>query len=373
MPLKALILNFPSSGKDFRLHIVRHFLEDFFNVDVCVNPVWGNYETKTRFLHNPFIIFNYFFVELRYLIFLFLKIRQYKYDLIIIGYPAYFEAFFLKLFFPRRNANKIFIDFFISLYDTIILDRKKFSPKSIIAKILYSIDKGLLRSFDQILVDTKKNVKRFSDMFGVCPDSFHVLFVGSKNIILKKTYPVYDIKDLQINIGWVGTFIPLHGFDKIIECANILRNENIKFHCIGNGPGNEIEQVRDKINSFNLKNVYLYNELEFEESMQILNKCNFCLGIFGDSEKANSVIPFKVFDYLYLKKPIITMKSDAILELSDFEQIYLVENNAQAIANQILILKGTLFRGNNNDKLLYNTIRNQYILTFNNYINERYK
>jgi glycosyltransferase involved in cell wall biosynthesis len=364
---KVLLINYPASSKDFRLMIMKHFLEKMYGVDVCVNPLWGDYKKKTEIAKNPLNLLRSSLREFKYLIRLLSQIKINDYKFIIIGYPAYIEALILNLFLSKRNKNKIIIDFFLSLYDTLVLDRKAYHEKSIKAKICYYLDKHLLSSFDHLVVDTSANAKRFSSLFKVDSTNFQVLFAGSNSLRLNgKSFRKHTKEKNQntLNIGWVGAIIPLHGIEEIINSAEILRREDIIFHLIGNGPDNELDHIKRIIESKKLNNVVLYDELDYEKSMNILNNCDICLGIFGKSEKAKAVIPFKIFDYLYLSKPIITQKSDAILQIKDFEQLFTVDNDAMSMAEQIQSIE--LNKPCCNKSLLEKTISDQYKCIFKN-------
>mgnify|MGYP001333238880 CR=1 FL=1 len=66
---------------------------------------------------------------------------------------------------------------------------------------------------------------------------------------------------------------------------------------------------------------------------------NLFIGIFGDTIKANLVIPNKIYHYAAMGKPIITMNSPAIKEMfTENKNIILVENNGKELANSILEL-----------------------------------
>ena len=65
-----------------------------------------------------------------------------------------------------------------------------------------------------------------------------------------------------------------------------------------------------------------------------------CLGIFGDTEKTQRVIPNKVYEALAIGKPIITADTPAIRELLSEEAAMLVPAaNPRAIADAILALR----------------------------------
>ena len=85
-------------------------------------------------------------------------IHQRKYDLIFIGFaPQLILPFW---YFKFRN-KAIVIDFFISLYDTFVQDRKKCKEKSLLAKLLIKLDKVTLSKANFIISDTKAHGKYF--------------------------------------------------------------------------------------------------------------------------------------------------------------------------------------------------------------------
>jgi glycosyltransferase involved in cell wall biosynthesis len=78
-----------------------------------------------------------------------------------------------------------------------------------------------------------------------------------------------------------------------------------------------------------------------DELASYLGRAGVCLGVFGQREKTQRVIPCKIFDYLAMAKPLITADTPAIRELlTHGENAYLCPiGNPQALATQILQLK----------------------------------
>jgi glycosyltransferase involved in cell wall biosynthesis len=64
-----------------------------------------------------------------------------------------------------------------------------------------------------------------------------------------------------------------------------------------------------------LPNVRWIEWATYDELRQNLAASDICLGIFGESDKAASVIPNKVFQIVAAGRPLITRDSDAIREL----------------------------------------------------------
>ena len=363
---KILIINYPLKDKNdlFRLINIKIILEiEGFDITIIKNNIWGDYSKKVEILKNPFLLVMSIPKYLKYLNHIKKNLTKNKYYKIIIGHPAFIEALFLRSFLIKNKIiDSVIIDFFISLYDTIILDRNIFKKNIILKYIFFQIDKTLLNKYKYIMVDTNANALRYSNIFHIELIKFKRVIVSSA--LLNSNYEFYENISLNnkiINIGWVGSFIPLHGLEKIIYAAKLIDKKKYLFHIIGNGPKNELIKYYKQVKELGVDHLKFYGELPFIESMKILSKCDILLGVFGDSEKAKTVIPFKIFDYLILKKPIITQYSEAIKELDFSENIIQVENNSYNISKAILNIDF-----NNKEEVNYSiTIKNQFISDLN--------
>ena len=113
---------------------------------------------------------------------------------------------------------------------------------------------------------------------------------------------------------FIGKFIPLHGIEKIIETAGILKSEtDIIFTLVG--LGHLRSEIEKKINEQGLDNVRLMDWIPYNQLSQKMAEADLLLGIFGDSDKAQRVIPNKLFQALAVGKPVLTADTSAIREL----------------------------------------------------------
>jgi glycosyltransferase involved in cell wall biosynthesis len=73
-----------------------------------------------------------------------------------------------------------------------------------------------------------------------------------------------------------------------------------------------------------------------------IRPADVCLGVFGDSPKAQRVVPIKVFVALAMGKPVITGDSPAAREVLTHgtDAILCEMANPHALAQAILLLKG---------------------------------
>ena len=75
-------------------------------------------------------------------------------EVVFIGFAPQLVLPILRRRFKRK---KIIIDFFISLYDTMVCDRKKVREDSLLARILHWIDKKTLEYCYYVITDTKSH------------------------------------------------------------------------------------------------------------------------------------------------------------------------------------------------------------------------
>ena len=107
-----------------------------------------------------------------------------------------------------------------------------------------------------------------------------------------------------------GQFIPLHGIATIIRAARLLREESVEGTLIGRGQ--EAPGIRAMLDDVPLIKLKWIEWVEYGELQRFIEDSDVCLGIFGSSDKAQSVIPNKVFQIVAAGRPLITRDSPAI-------------------------------------------------------------
>src|SRR3546814_10781357 len=116
-----------------------------------------------------------------------------------------------------------------------------------------------------------------------------------------------------MHVLFYGQFIPLHGVDTVIRAARLLRNEPVEWQIIGQGQ--VAPCIRAMLAEEPLPKLHWLEWVEYRQLKQFIAEAELCLGIFGPSEKAASVIPNKVFQLVAAGRPVITRDSAAIREL----------------------------------------------------------
>jgi len=250
--------------------------------------------------------------------------------------PSFCHADVRKI--KRLTNTPVVFDPLISRYLTKVFDYKKvwkYSPRAL--KNFYK-DKIAMGLADVIFCDTHAHLKYFEETIGIDPSKMHVLPVGVNTDEFKPILAKQSSVE-NFTVGFYGSFIPLQGADKIVEAANILREEHINFEMIGEGV--ECRRVKKlAIEKHQLSKVTFTGKVPYEELNAAINKFDICLGIFGGTQKANLVIPNKVYHYAGIRKPIITQDSVGIREIFTHEEnVILTSTEPSEIAEQILRLK----------------------------------
>ncbi len=250
---------------------------------------------------------------------------------IIIGFPGHYDVF-LAFLLGKLFNKKVYYDIFASTYETYIIDRKVIAKKSLRAKFYYILDWLGLKLANYVIIDTKAHGEFYKKLYGLDLKKTILVYVGSDPDYF---YPRM-LKETT-DVLFYGSYQPLQGTDIIIKAAAKL--PKIKFKMIGEGQ--ERKSAENLAKGLKLKNVEFVNWLSISKLSEEIAKAKICLGIFGKFQKADVVIPNKVFDAIASKKAVITSSNKAIREIYNIsqKQIVLVEpDNPLKLASSIDVL-----------------------------------
>lgn len=263
------------------------------------------------------------------------KVRN-SYDVLIVGFQG-IQAVILAKLITRKT---IIFDAFASIYDSMILDRQNFKPKSFVAKYFWWLDKISMSLADVILFDTNENIDFAVKEFRIKKNKFKRIFVGASTDIF---YPVEKKeRDKNFKVLFYGSFLPLHGIEYIVRAAKLLEKEaDVVFEIVG--WGQEREKIVTLFNSLGTNNVFFAGGVDRELLRGKIVEADVCLGIFGNTDKAKRVIPNKVYECLAVGKPIITADTPAIRELfEDGDLIFASSADHTSLAKAIMSLKNNI-------------------------------
>lgn len=276
---------------------------------------------------------------------------------------------FFKNFSKR---DRLINDFFISNYDTYVFDRKKITNKNPRAWWKYFQDWFNFKFSKYLISDTMAHFKYWETLFGKFAGKHFVLPVLADTSIY---YPSKkEINNEKIKILFYGSFIPLHGIDVILNAFSLMEKNNISFEANVIGKGQMYSEMKKLHNDLNLKQVSMNGEVINENQLSdMIREHDIILGIFGESEKAKSVIPNKVYQSTACKKCTVTMKSDVLKEFYNEEDLITCNNNPESLANALIDLINDKTKIETISQNAYNQFNKIYLeaqVNFSKYIKE---
>lgn len=263
-------------------------------------------------------------------------------DIVIL--PAMCNHYQFELKYAKYFKKFIITDFYISLYDSQVLDRTGIDQGSEKALKLKKSDFNCVNKSDYTLFLNKTEANYYLDIIKIPfnPDQHIIVpLCIEESIKCEINYFTESGNDKIFNICWWGTYIPLHGLEKIIEAASILKKNNksdFHFYLFGT---NEVKSKPyfDMVKKLGLENmISIDNQSTFKNGKLggfLEKKCDLVLGNFGDSEKAKNVIVNKLIDGVAMKAPVLTGESIAPHEFFSEHEIFYSLNNPESIAQNI--------------------------------------
>ncbi len=264
-----------------------------------------------------------------------LPFMMYNKDAYFVGYMGHFLVIFMRLF----TKKPIIFDFYLSIFNVMCNDRKLYKPESLLGKLTYWMEKKSLEKADYIIVDTQKLIDTLSSEYMIDKEKFVrvPLTINEENVFPKE---VKRYKE-SFSVLYVGSYIPLHGTQVIIEASKILQDldENITILMIGKGP--DYQKCQNLVDKYQLKNIEFKGYMSLTELNYYYNATDINLGLFNNGERANAVVLNKTNDSFRVGKPHLTLATDAMQEaFRDNEDIFYVQDiEAQSLAHRIIEIK----------------------------------
>jgi len=291
--------------------LLRGLRENGVEVIECHRDVWDGIEDKSRvsgwkrrlrlglrwLLAYPPLIYRY--------------LRLPDHDAVLVGYMGQLDVLMLWPF-SRIRRKPIVWDAFLSLYDTIVEDRRFVGKRHPLALGLYALEWLSCRAADRIILDTNAHGAYFSATFGVPRERITRVIVGAETDVFAPVKTSANTEHAPL-VLFYGQFIPLHGIEYIVQAAKRCEDRHIRWMLIGRGQ--EEGKIRDLIAAIGPSRLDWIDWVSYPELVDWINRADVCLGIFGKTDKARRVIPNKVFQILATGKPLITMDSPAAREL----------------------------------------------------------
>ncbi|PLX27394.1 hypothetical protein C0583_03720 [Candidatus Parcubacteria bacterium] len=252
-----------------------------------------------------------------------LKIRK-DYDLMVVAFGGWYVLPLARIL----TRKKIIFDAFFSIYDSKVFDKQTVQKGRLKAGFYYLVDWLDCRLADIILLDTNQHLNFYIKTFNVNKNKLLKVLVGADEDVF---YPAENKDNRKFEVVFYGTLIPLQGVEYIVEAAKLLENEeDINIKLIGYKDRPYANNIKKRIEDLKLSNLKLLGRLSENDVAKEIRNADLCLGIFGDNEKANRVIPNKIYHSIASKVPVVSGKTEAIRELFTDNKNILLCNRADS-------------------------------------------
>ena len=254
-----------------------------------------------------------------------LRSRRERYDILYVSFMSQ-----MVIPFIRKRKNVLLIDdFFISIYDTLVNDRKII--KGPLKKLLYEIDRVTLAKSNLVITDTREHALYFVRKFNCPEERMRVLYLeADREIYYPHTVRRVDRWKGKYLVLYFGSILPLQGVEVILKAAAYLQKcPAIHFVIIG--------PVRKRKN---IANVEYIDWLPQNTLADYIAQADLCLaGHFHKTiRKARRTIPGKAYIYRAMEKPMILGDNAANRErfAEEMEDVYFVPmGSARSLAEKI--------------------------------------
>ncbi len=235
----------------------------------------------------------------------FLLTRKREYSAIVLGFRGQMLLPWVRLIAGKRRP--IVFDAFVSVYDTLCLDRRSFPLLWPFGSLLKAYDRWLCRLANAVLVDTKDYAEFFQETLG-CAQVFP-LYVEADPALF---HPDASVVKVPKRMLWYGTCQPLQGVEKILRWAKHLEGSGWQFRLIG-----PVKQSHSRLlRELQLKNVELVEHVAMADLRAEIVAAELCLGgPFGDSDKAKRVIPIKTMQMLACGATVLVADTAAMRDV----------------------------------------------------------
>lgn len=170
--------------------------------------------------------------------------------------------------------------------------------KNIIYKYFYQESKRIYRQMDRILVTSRLFTGYLMDNFEIDKKKIRYLPQYAESIF--EQIPVGEENKI-FNFMFAGNIGAVQSVETIIKAAEIMKDEPVKFHIVGEGTS--LEMVKELGES--LENVTFYGRRPLEDMPKLYAKADAMLVTLAADPVLSLTLPGKVQSYMAVGKPII--------------------------------------------------------------------
>jgi glycosyltransferase involved in cell wall biosynthesis len=223
-------------------------------------------------------------------------------QVLYVPYPAVLPL--LVLAWLPRGQRLVVADAFISLYDTLVNDRRLLARRGFAARLLYRVERRALSCADRVVTDTECNRRFLIRLFRFQPARVAVLALATDELNYRPL-PYPPMTPQSVRVVFIATFVPLHGAETVAAAAlRLAGRADIEFHWFGDGQC--AAAVADLLARAPHRVIWRRRWSEPAQLAMAIADADICLGVFGETAKAGRVLPLKVYMALRVGRAVIS-------------------------------------------------------------------
>jgi glycosyltransferase involved in cell wall biosynthesis len=238
---------------------------------------------------------------------------------------------------PKLFGSKVILDLHDPTPEMLIT---KFAEErdSWLIKMLKWQEKASIKFAHKIITTNKSFVDKFISR-GCPPDKINIVMNSPQDSIFSKfeTTSKANSHESKFIVMYHGIIITRYGFEELLNAVNILRTKIPGLELRIYGTGEDMPIFLELVKKLNLNNIIKYfGQVSIEKIVEIIPECN--VGIIPNRLTPFTRInfPTRIFEYLYMKKPVVVPRTEGINDYFDEDSIfYFNAGDAENLANVI--------------------------------------
>ena len=262
----------------------------------------------------------------------------------VVGFNGQLDVLLLRMLarLSGKYGPRIVFAPLVSLTETLVDDRRVYEHGSLAARLLGMLDRWTCRAADVVVVDTEEHRRYFANRLGVESSRLLVCHLGADpEVFLEAPPPSQRNAGGPLEVLYFGQYLPLHGLDVIVDAVGRLAIRDdmrgrLRFTFLGTGE--ERARIERSVRATRADSSFI-DWVPYEELAARIAAADIVLGIFGSSEKAQMVVPNKVYEAAAVGSAIITADTPAVREVfEDGHEILLCAADGLSLAEAIAML-----------------------------------
>ncbi|RLT51709.1 MAG: glycosyltransferase [Chloroflexi bacterium] len=238
----------------------------------------------------------------------------------------------------RLTGKPVVFDFFLSMHEMVITERRQFSPRSRQARRHAASDRLAGYLPDILLVQTRRFASFLQARYQVQPAKMHVAPLGVNDAVFFPRNRAIKKDPARLTVLYFGSYIPNHGVPVILDAIALLRaDRRFHFRFVGDGEGKAAALAAAQARGLEIEFV---PRVDFSAVPQQISDADIVLGVFGDTPQADMALANKVLQPLAMCKTVLAGDTHSIREhFVHGEHLQLVPlANAAALADGLRAL-----------------------------------